>query len=154
MASENLVSVTFTDEERAQLGEHLAAIESILHSKCISLTPEERQEYARLGNKSENWSRKVIDYMNQQPNLTPAFIDLDETMNDYEARRALQPIAARGEAVMDMLNDTMMLLGSDLYHSCIAYYRNIRLLARQNVNGAKAIYEDLSAQFPGRPSKK
>jgi hypothetical protein len=151
MALDNLVSVQLTDEEKVALDGHFDAIESILRSKCVSLTPEQRQAYGRLGNKSENWSRKVLDYMNTQPNLTPAFIDYDETVADFEARRALQPRAARGEAIMDMLNDTLLLLGSDVYHSCIAYYRNISLLARQNVNGAKAVYEDLAAQFPGKP---
>ncbi len=150
MALDNLISVQFTDEETVALDGHFDGIDAILKSKCISLTPEQRQSYARLGNKSENWSRKVLNYMNTQPNLTPAFIEYDETVTDFEARQTLQPRAARGEAIMDMMNDTLLLLGADVYHSCIAYYRNIRLLARQNVVGAKAIYEDLSAQFPGK----
>ena len=151
MALDNLISVQFTDEEKVALDGHFDAIEAILKTKCISLTPEQRQAYGRLGNKSENWSRKVLNYMNTQPSLTPPFLDYDETVADFEARQVLQPRAARGEAIMDMLNDTLLLLGSDVYGSCIAYYRNIRLLARQNVNGAKAVYEDLSAQFPGKP---
>jgi hypothetical protein len=50
------------------------------------------------------------------------------------------------------MDDTLMILSSDIYHSCIAYYRNVKLEADQNVNGAKTIYDDLSAQFPGRPT--
>ncbi|MFV0378515.1 MAG: hypothetical protein ACK5JD_14570 [Mangrovibacterium sp.] len=50
-----------------------------------------------------------------------------------------------------MLNDTLLVLGTDVYYSGIAYYRNIWLLAQQNVKAAKTVYEDLSAQFPDRP---
>ena len=121
MALENLISVGFTEEELQALDTHLAAIETIVKGKCISLTPDERKEYARLGNKSENWSRKIMDYMQSQPELTPAFVDQNETQSDYQARRELQPREARAKAVADMLNDTLLLLGTDLYHSCIAY---------------------------------
>jgi len=154
MALENLISVGFTEEELQQLDTHLAAIEVIVKGKCVSLTPDERKDYARLGNKSENWSRKIIGYMQTQPEMTPAFIDEDETLRDYQARRELQPREARAKAVADMLNDTLLLVGSDLYHSCIAYYQNVRLLAKQDVNGAKTVYEDLAQQFPARRKKK
>jgi len=153
MAIGNSISVVFTEEQLEELDGHLAAIEQLLHSKCISLTPEERRKHGRLGNKNENWSRKVLGYMNSQPDLTPTFIDYHETVADFETRRSLQPREARCTAIMDMLDDTGLLLGSDIYQTCLAYYRNIRLLARQNVLGAKAVYDDLSAQFPGRPLK-
>lgn len=151
MAIDNLISVTFSAEELQQLDEHLAALESLLSAKCISLTPDQRRDLGRLGNKSENWMRKVMDYVQTQPALVPAFIDVPETQRDFESRRAIQPRVARLEAISDMLSDTNLLLGTDLYHSSMAYYRNIKLLAKQNVIGAKAVYEDLSAQFPGRP---
>ena len=152
MAIENLISVTFSADELQQLDEHLTALESILTAKCISLTPEQRRDFGRIGNKSENWLRKVMDYIQTQPALTPAFIDVAEINRDFEARRAIQPRVARLDAIADMLSDTNLLIGSDLYQNSVAYYRNIKLLAGQNVNGAKAIFEDLSAQFPGRPS--
>ena len=152
MAIDNLISVTFSAEELQQLDEHLTALESLLAAKCISLTPEQRRDFGRIGNRSENWTRKVMDYIQNQPALVPAFLDVAETQRDFEARRAIQPRVARLEAISDMLGDTHLLLGTDLYQSSVAYYRNIKLLAGQNVNGAKAIYEDLSAQFPGRPT--
>lgn len=152
MAIDNLISVTFSAEELQQLDDHLAALESFLSSKCISLTPEQRRDFGRIGNKSENWLRKVMDYFQTQPQMIPSFVDAAETMRDYEARRAIQPRVARMEAIYDMLSDTNVLLGTDLYHSGVAFYRNIKLLSAQNVNGAKAIYEDLSAQFTGRAS--
>lgn len=148
MALENLISVTFTAEELQELDTHLAAIETLLKAKCISLTPDERKEYGRLGNKSENWLRKIVDYLQTQPSLTPGFVDTPEVLADFNARRSIQPREARINAIADLLSDTSLLLGTDLYHACIAYYRNISMAAQQNVNGAKAVYDDLAEQFP------
>lgn len=154
MAIENLLSVTLTQEELTQLDENIKAINDVLSGKCISLTPDERQSYARLGDGNTNWSRKVIKYMGDQPEFTPSFVDPGETMADFETREALIPRFRKLEAIMDMLDDTMLVLGSDVYESNLAYYQNIKLLANQNVNGTKAIYEDLASQFPGgRPRK-
>lgn len=150
MAYDNAISVEFTKEELDMVNGHLSAIEELLRSKCKSLTPEERQEFARLGNKTENWSKKTMSYIHEQPSLTPSFINLVETEKDFASRQSLMPVYNRVSGISDLLNDTLMLLGADVYNSCVAYYRNVRLLAEQNVNGAKTVYDDLSAQFPGR----
>ncbi|NJK95603.1 MAG: hypothetical protein HC905_12480 [Bacteroidales bacterium] len=153
MALGNSISVEFTAEELEKLTQNLTAIEEILRTKCMSLTPEERQEFARLGNRTENWSKKTMDYIRNKPSFNPSFLDVEETERDFNARQMLRPIFTQISALSDLTEDTMMLLGSDIYNSCVAYYRNVKLLAEQNVNGAKSIYEDLSAQFPGRPSQ-
>lgn len=151
MALGNSISVVFTAEELETVTRNLSVIEEILRNKCKSLTPEERQEFARLGNRTENWSKKTMDYIRNQPSFNPSFVDVAETERDFNARQMLRPVYNQISALSDLTEDTMMLLGSDIYQSCVAYYRNVKLMAEQNVNGAKTIYEDLAAQFPGRP---
>jgi hypothetical protein len=152
MALSNSISVVFTAEELETVTKNLLSVEEILRKKCKSLTPEERQEFARLGNRTENWSKKTMDYIRNQPSFTPSFVDVSEAERDFNARQMLRPVFNTISALSDLTEDTMMLLGSDIYQSCVAYYRNVKLMADQNVNGAKTIYDDLSAQFPGRPS--
>jgi hypothetical protein len=53
-----------------------------------------------------------------------------------------------------MVDDTALLIGFDLYQTSRSYYKNVKLLADQNVSGAKSVFDNLSAQFPGRPTKK
>ncbi|MFV0378520.1 MAG: hypothetical protein ACK5JD_14595 [Mangrovibacterium sp.] len=153
MALENLISVEFSAEELAELDSHLAAIDTLLKAKCISLTPDERMEYSKLGNRSENWAQKIVGYIQNQPEFNPQFIDVPEVLADFSARKSIQPREARINAIADLMSDTLLLLGADVYYACIAYYRNIGLLAKQNVNGAKAIYDDLAEQFPGKKRK-
>src|SRR5574344_1382851 len=154
MALENLISISFTEEELQQIDSHLTALEGLLKGKCITLTPEQRKEYGRLGDKTENWVKKVVDYTTSQPDLTPAFINKVELDIDYDARQDLMPRLNRLNAINDMVDDTALLIGFDLYQTSRSYYKNAKLLADQNVSGAKSVFDNLSAQFPGRPTKK
>jgi hypothetical protein len=45
----------------------------------------------------------------------------------------------------------MMLAGSEAYIAALAYYNSVKQAAKMNVPGARAIYDDLSKRFPGRP---
>lgn len=150
MSLSNLISVTFTTDELKQLDAHLLAIETLLQQKGVALTAEQRQEYGRMGNRTENWSQKTQSYMISQPKFTPSFVDAAETERDFAARKALMPRASRVKSIMNQFDDTLLVLGSDIYDSCVAYYRNVKLLAQQNVPGAKAVYDDLSDQFATR----
>jgi hypothetical protein len=153
MPLDNQISIAFSDEEEKQLSEHFNAIKAILMSKCVSLNAEQRQEFSKLGNKTESWARKAMAYMHTQPGFNPNYIDVPETDKDMTARETLKPFAQAAETINNLVDDTMMLLGADIYNACNSYYRHIRLLAKENEPGAKAIYDDLATQFPGRASK-
>jgi hypothetical protein len=154
MALENLISISFTDEELQQADEHIAALKSLFEGKCVTLTPNQRKEYGRLGDGNANWVLKTVNYSTDQPSFNPIFLDKAEFDKDNAAHTALTPRFNQMEAVHNMIDDTLLVLGFDLYQSALSYYKNIKMLSEKNVPGAKAIYDDLSAQFPGHSVKK
>lgn len=154
MPQKDVISLILSEEDQQAIMGHLDAISTIIEPLCLSLTSEQRKDMGRIGNRTENWSTKVMAYMKNQPQFNPAFVDVNEATKDHEAREALKPIANKLEGIVNLVDDTSIALGFDLYHSHLSYYRNVKLLAKQNVNGAKAIYDDLSAQFPGGKRKK
>jgi hypothetical protein len=151
MALDNLISVVFSEEELKKIDDALAIIENVLNDKAIGLSPEERQRFGRVADGTEPWLGKVNGHMTQSPKFNPEFIDIPEFTRDLASRVSINSRLARVNNINTLLQDTNVLLGADLYHGSIAYYRNIKLLSKQNVPGAKAIYDDLSMQFPGRP---
>jgi len=151
MALDDLISLVLSSEEVAQIDQSLTAIEAVLAGKVIALQPEERTQYGRVAESTQVWISKISDYMSSRPELVPAYINVAEFGKDLAARNAIMPRIARLNAVVNGLEDTAILLGTDLYNSAIAYYRNIKLLSQQNVPGAKLIYEDLQQKFPGKP---
>lgn len=153
MAINNLISVNFTQEEITKITGALTIIETTLKGKAVNLTPEERQLYGKLGDKTENFIKKVRDYMEQDPKLIPFYLDKAEFDKDISARQAMMPLLNRVTAIYEMLDDTSKLISTDVYNAAIAYYRNIKLISQQNVPGTTNIYQDLSNQFPGRSSQ-
>ncbi len=92
--------------------------------------------------------------MTNQPKFNPEYIDSEETQKDFTAREILKMFLTELITLKNMADDTALVLGSDLYQSHFGYYQNVKLLSNQNVNGAKAIYDDLAAQFPKNVRRK
>jgi len=46
-----------------------------MNGKTINLTPEERQFYGKINDKTENWITKVHYYMNEHPEMVPFYIN-------------------------------------------------------------------------------
>lgn len=152
---DNLISVEFTAQETADILAACATLESILTSKTVNLTPTQRQQYGRVRYEMEIWVSKASNYMTQHPQLVPAFIDQAEHQKDVAAHAVLNPIIDRIENIRQMTLDTNLLVGSDLYTNCMAFYRSVKMAAKSNAPGASTIYADLKQQFPGgkRPKK-
>ncbi len=153
MDKNNLISFTLSPEEEARLNSCIGELETLLASKFVNLTPDERKEYGRAGHRTENWITKVHQYIQQYPDLVPRHVDVNEFNNDYRSRTALMPYLRRLEAVVTRMDDTGLLLGSDLYTNALMYYRNLKVLSAANVPNAKAVEADLKQQFPA-PSRK
>lgn len=147
-----MISLTLTEQELQTLDQAMASIEAVIAKKFISLTPDERQSYSQVSDKTEDWLVKVKGYMVQNPSLILNHIDVPEFNADLAARQAILPRLRRLETIYNQFDDTCMLLGTDLYHNAITYYKGLKAAAATGAPGAKTIYADLSARFPGRPS--
>ena len=151
MALDNLITIEFSAEDLQKIDDSLTAIETVIADKVIALQNEERSRYGRVGENTQNWISKINGHMNSKPEMVPPFIDTTEFGQDLAARMSIMPRVARLNAIVTGLEDTAILLGTDLYNAAIAYYGNIKIMTKQDVPGAKPIFEDLSQQFPGRP---
>ncbi|RKT01627.1 hypothetical protein [Chryseobacterium defluvii] len=53
MAFENLISMSFSQEELAALDQAIQNMESTLSGKTVNLTPEQRQQYGRIAEQNK-----------------------------------------------------------------------------------------------------
>jgi hypothetical protein len=58
------------------------------------------------------------------------------------------------QQLLQGVDDTVMIAGSEAYNQSLVFYNAVKEAARQDIPGAKAIYDDLKTRFPGRPSSK
>lgn len=153
MALENLISIGFTTQEVQTINDALTTIDNTIRNKVINLTPKQRQAYGRVKYEMEVWVQKVYQYMLQYPHLVPSYIDVQEHGKDMADHNIINPWVARITASLQSLEDTNLLLGSDIYTNSVAFYRNVKVAAQNNAPDAGAVYADLKQQFPGPGSK-
>ena len=152
MAFKNEVSVEFTAKELAALDLAFSSIEKIISGKLINLSPAERTAHARVGEGTQTYIDKSRGYMTQHPKwIDTERIDITELDKDFAARKALAPMFSRVQAIYHAFDDTHVLLGSDIFDACKAFYYAVKGKNDSNVPGAKAVYDDLKLRFPGRP---
>ena len=147
MAFENLISIQFTEAELAQLDAAMASIAQVLRDKTINLTPEQRQQYGRIAEQNKLFVNKAKEYMEQNMQHVPAFIDKAEFDQDFQARTQIESRITQLQGLVEQLSDTKTLLDHDNYHNAITFYRNIKFLSQENVPGTTTLYEGMKQFF-------
>ena len=107
-----------------------------------------------MGDKSIPFVIKGTEYLKTPGTPAPPYLNPEELSTDLNAFENIRQIRQIAQPIVDMLDDTMLLCGSEAYVAVLAYYTYLKGAARMNVSGAKTILEDLSNRFPGRPAKK
>lgn len=147
MALENLISVSFTEDELTQLDTHLAGIRQVLEGKTVNLTTEQRQQYGRIANQNKLIVDKAKNYMEQHPDWVPNFLNKVEFDSDYTARQQIENRVQLLENLSQQLVDTKILLDHDNYTNALSFYRMVRFLAGENEPGAQVVYSDMKVLF-------
>jgi hypothetical protein len=91
-----------------------------------------------------------MDYATSDPQFTPPYMDVPEMKKDFDATKALLPLLRTVDQIEDNLNDTTMLAGYEVYIAALSYYSSVKMAAKMNIPGAKAIYDDLRVRFEGQ----
>ena len=149
MALDNLISVSFTDEELTKISTAIEQINTILKGKAINLTPEDRRQYGSIADRNKLLVDKAKFYMEKAPHTVPKTIDKAEFDHDYAARGQVETPLRELTMVAETLRDTKTLLDYDNLQVAQAYYRYVKFLADQNEPGTTTIYQDLKQHYHG-----
>ncbi|MEL6560634.1 MAG: hypothetical protein AAFQ94_20750 [Bacteroidota bacterium] len=147
MSFENKVSIVVTEDEKTQLTNALGIINGILDSKLVTLTVQERREYPKMSDGTVPFVRKALEYATSNPEFIPKFVDSGELKVDIEAVDDLNNIIRPINQLKERLDDSILLSGSEAYVAALAYYNTVKVGAKMNVPGAKAIANDLKKRF-------
>jgi hypothetical protein len=117
----------------AQLGEAdrqavLAAINTIRTKLpfLIDLTPEERRSLPRMGDKSRGFVEQALQVAEQNPDILPRSFDVGEMRTDVELLSALSPVLTSLSQLNELVDDTVMAVGSEAYASALLVYQFAR----------------------------
>ena len=99
-------------------------------------------------------AQKVKSYLDTNPEFIPNYMDKTEFLKDEAVISQLTPIANITEQLSRDLSDTIMLAGSEAIYGALLYYGQVKEAYVKGIPTAKPIYEDLSARFTKRRTKK
>jgi len=153
MAEQNLISFNMNTEDESAINAAIQVLQEKLMPHLLSLTPEERQEMAKMGDKTVAFVTKSLEYAGQKPEIVPQYINNDEFEKDVNGVSKLREFYQPIEGICNALSDTIMVAGSEAYSAALSVYHSIKDAAKRGVPGAQTIYDDLKQRFPGRPRK-
>ena len=149
MAQKNLFSFNPSEKELTEIKTLISSLNSKLIPMRKTLTTEKRVEMLKMGNKTQAFVNKSLDYSEQFTDIVPSFLNTDEFKTDVEALNTLRFIYIQLLEIAEAVNDSMMLAGSEAYQAALVFYTSIKAAAKSGVANAETIYNDLSARFPG-----
>lgn len=144
---ENRISIEIPQKDLDVMRDSLNTIRDTMSKYLLSLTPDQRKRMAKMSDGTEPFVEKVMEYSVTDPQFCPPYMDVVELKKDLEAYEKLKPFLTAAAQLGDELSDTAMMAGSEAYTSALSYYNSVKMAAKMNVNGAKAIYEDLKKRF-------
>ena len=149
---DNLVSLKIDQPTVDKILQKIAECRDLLPG-LITLSPEQRQACPKMGDASRPLVEKVRDFSVTNPKLVPPYMDLDEFKIDVSDEAYLHVLESALEQLYDAISDTRMVVGSEAYMSALMFYNAAKDAARHNVQGAKAVVEDLKKRFPSTKRK-
>ena len=154
MTNSNSISLSIPVEIVEQVKQLYGQANQLLAPYLVNLTPDDRVQLPKMGEKTIPFVTKGNEYLKVPGTPVPPYVDIPELEIDIKAFETLRQILQVIQPTVDMLDDTMLLCGSEAYIAVLAFYTYLKGAAKANVPGAKTIYDDLGIRFPGRPAKK
>ena len=142
--SQNLLSLTLTDEQIAAIDGALTALETAT-TGLIAMDNATRRQINKMGDKSEAFVRQTLLVLEQNPDVVPPGLGLAEAQADLHALDRLRPVLARLQRLSERATDSEMALGSDLMNVALEGYALLKVSGRNK--GLEGASEALSARF-------
>ncbi len=148
MPNDNRISAEVTAANKTAILTKITEIKGLLPF-LINLTKDERIQVPKMGAASLAFDEKCASYMASAPTLVPPYVDAAEVAKDRALRLVLSDVWRELRKLCEMVDDTLMVVGSEVWMADLSFYQTVRQAARRNVTGADTVYDDLKERFPG-----
>lgn len=154
MAQRNRISATLSQQQVDNIKQAIETIKANL-PQTVQLTPQERKNLPKMGDKTVAFVNKALDYAKVNPNLVPPYLSVEEFEKDMQLVNQLNHILRPLHSLVEQLSDTAMLAGSESYSAASVFYQSVRTASEIEMPGTTNIFQDLQKRYPrkGRPTK-
>jgi hypothetical protein len=106
-------------------------VKTLLAPYIVALTPSERHELPKMGEKTISFVEKAFDFAQQNPNLVPPYLDMTAFGTDFDDAHGLWTLVNSIRQLDENTSDTEMAAGSEAYQAALVF-----LQVGQNGGGA------------------
>lgn len=118
---QNLVSGSLTPENIQAI---MAAIQTIKDNlTLVGLTPQQRKNLSKLGDKSRAFVDRASQVVGQNPEIMPATFDPEEFQRDVAYFNGLGNVHTAVLQLLELVDDTMLAAGSDAFVAALKVYK-------------------------------
>jgi hypothetical protein len=150
----NRISLNLPDDQKRAVAGTLEALHDLLLPHLVDLGAAERHQLAKMGPMTVDFVASALEYARANPQYVPPYVDLDEFARDLAAVTWLHQVHASLEQVRDMVDDSMLLSGSEAYGAAQACFKSFKAAAQLGLPGADLIAKALLALHPSSPARR
>ena len=147
--SNNRIDTVISDADLAKVNTALNDIESTL-SFLIGLTVEERVQLPKINVANKSFTQDAINAVVNNSAMLPAYLDKTAMEKDMDLYLQLDKLAIRIRQLLEKIDDTQMLAGSEAFVAALTAYKLFAAAAAAGVAGSDAVYDTLKERFAGQ----
>lgn len=144
---QNLISLNLTEQDLADMDAALATLRRVM-TPFVALQVEDRRELYKMGPKSETFCMQALRLLEQNPQIVPPNLGLQEALADRAALDQLRPRLQLLRQLTERAEDTEMALGSDMMAVAREGYRLLEVSGKGEA--LKSAREALSSRYARR----
>lgn len=144
MTQQNLISLSLTAEDYAEIDNHLNQIEQKF-AGLIELPVNTRRKLMKMGDKSEAFCRGTLGLLDESPEVVPPGLDVAEALQDLAQLDFIRGRTRRVRRLLGRLEDSETALGSDVMTASLTGYAMLKVLGKGS--GMEALRSDMSRRF-------
>jgi len=116
----------------------------------IQLNEKAKSRLAKLSRKRWEFVLHTHLYAEQNPELLPAYMDINHYQRTLQAIETLNRIQAALLPICNMVKDTLMQVRSEAYQAALLFYRSVKDALLFNIPHAEEACNDLAYHFKRR----
>lgn len=113
----------------------------------LGLTVEERIALPKINVANKAFAEDAIYAISNNAEMLPSYLDVEAIKTDLQLFTQLDELAGLVRQLLEKIEDTQILAGSEAYVSALTGYKLFAAAASAGIPGSDAIYDGLKARF-------
>ena len=139
------------ENDFAAIEQALSTLENVF-SSIEELTPEQRHDLVKMGDKSEPFCRQALLVLAQNRSLLPPSFNIDDAITDLAMIDKLRPYFARINRLQSKADSADIGMGNDVILTCLDGYNLLKIVGKGS--DLESLRDSMAARFNRRGKKK